>query len=139
MPVLAGRAFGLGSIDWIGILLALGVLFWIPTHILTFSIRHQEDYQSAGVPIFPAVYGLKTTHTIISASSIMAALAMALVIIGLGSAWGTLRLLAVLSTGLFILAISSMLRPSERTNFGLFKYASVYMLSAMLLIVLETI
>jgi hypothetical protein len=41
--------------------------------------------------------------------------------------------LIVLSTGLLILAISSLARPSERVNFGLFKYASLYMLSAMVL------
>ena len=38
MPVLAGRVLGTGEIDWIGIALALGVLFWIPTHILTIHL-----------------------------------------------------------------------------------------------------
>ena len=36
----------------LGVTLALGILFWIPTHILTFSIRYHEDYQRAGVPTF---------------------------------------------------------------------------------------
>jgi protoheme IX farnesyltransferase len=31
MPILAGRVLGVGSIDWIGVMLALGVLLWIPT------------------------------------------------------------------------------------------------------------
>ena len=43
MPVLAGRVLGTGQFDWVGIALALGVLFWIPTHILTFSIRYHHD------------------------------------------------------------------------------------------------
>ena len=47
--------------------------------------------------------------------------------------WGYLRLLGVLSAGLLLLAAVMMLRPSERVNFGLFKYASVYMLTAMLI------
>jgi hypothetical protein len=48
--------------------------------------------------------------------------------------WGFVRLLSVLSAGLFLLAVASVLRPTERVNFGLFKYASLYMLSAMILL-----
>lgn len=133
MPVLAGRALGLGSIDWVGIALALGVLFWIPTHILTFSIRYHDDYQAAGVPTFPGTYGFQSTRLIIAISSLLAALSLGVASYGVGLTWGFLRLLAVLSAGLFILAVSSLTSPSERITFGLFKYASLYMLSAMLL------
>ena len=57
MPILAGRVLGLGSIDWIGVMLALGVLLWIPTHTLTFSMKFAKDYASACVPTFPSTYG----------------------------------------------------------------------------------
>ncbi len=50
IPVLAGRALGIGSVDWVGVALAMVVLFWIPTHILTFSLRYVDDYRRAGVP-----------------------------------------------------------------------------------------
>jgi hypothetical protein len=58
---------------------------------------------------------------------------------GVGMTWGYLRLLAVLSLGLLSLAMYSMYRPSWKANFGLFKYASLYMLSSMLLLVVEAI
>jgi protoheme IX farnesyltransferase len=134
MPILAGRALGLGSLDWIGVVLSLGVLFWIPTHILTFSMRYFNDYQAAGVPTFPSTYGLSATRTTIAISSILAALAMGAAAWGIGMEWGFLRLLGVLSTGLLVLAITIMFRPSDRVNFGLFKYASIYMLAAMILV-----
>lgn len=133
MPVLAGRVFGIGQIDWIGITLALGVLFWIPTHILTFSIRYHEDYQAAQVPTFPGRYGFHTTRIIIAVSSVLTALSLGAASYGVGLTWGFLRLLVVLSAGLFILAVRSLTSPSERITFGLFKYASLYMLSTMLL------
>ncbi|MDD2695882.1 MAG: heme o synthase [Anaerolineales bacterium] len=136
MPVLAGRALGLGTIDWIGVLLSLGVLLWIPTHILTFSMKYHDDYQAAGVPTFPAQYGFQATRWVIAISSIGAALAMGFAAYGVGMTVGYLRLMAVLSGGLLLLAAGSTLRPSERINFGLFKYASLYMLSAMLLMVI---
>ena len=133
MPVLAGRVLGAGQIDWIGIALALGVLFWIPTHILTFSIRYHEDYQKANVPTFPSTYNFQATRLIIAVSSILATVAFGLASYGVGLTWGFLRLLAVLSAGLFVLAVQSLRSPSEQITFGLFKYASLYMLSAMLL------
>ena len=133
MPVLAGRVLGTGQIDWIGIALALGVLFWIPTHILTFSIKYHDDYKLANIPTFPSTYNFQTTRVIIALSSVFTALAMGTAAYGVGLTWGFLRLLGVLSAGLFILAVRSLTKPSERITFGLFKYASFYMLSSMLL------
>lgn len=136
MPILAGRVLGLGGIDLIGVLLSVGILFWIPTHILTFSMRYFNDYQAAGVPTFPSTYGFGATRLTIAISSIIAALAMGLASWGIGMDWGFLRLLGVLSVGLLALAASMIFRPSEQTNFGLFKYASVYMLASMLLMMI---
>ena len=134
MPVLAGRVLGIGHIDWVGIALAMAVLFWIPTHILTFSLRYHEDYQAANIPTFPSVYNNQTTRLIIAISSVLTALAMGLAAYGVGMTWGFLRLMIVLSIGLLVLAVRSLTLPSERITFGLFKYASLYMLSSMLLL-----
>ena len=65
MPVLAGRALGMGQLDLIGLLLSLAVLLWIPTHIMTFSIKHADDYRRARVPVFPNVYGERFTRLLL--------------------------------------------------------------------------
>jgi heme o synthase len=134
MPILAGRVFGLGQIDGVGILLAMAVLFWIPTHIMTFSMRYSDDYQSAGIPTFPSTYGFAVTRLAIAISSVIAAISIGYAGTMIGMQWGYVRLLAVLSVGLILLAVASVFRPTERVNFGLFKYASLYMLSAMVLL-----
>ena len=136
MPILAGRVLGLGGFDWIGITLALSVLFWIPTHTLTFSMKYFDDYQAAGLPTFPSTYGFAFTRATIAVSSVLAAVAMVVAGIGIGLDWGFLRLLGVLTTGLLLLAFAITFHPSERVNFGLFKYASLYMLFSMILLVL---
>ena len=138
MPVLAGRALGAGQIEWVGVVLSLAVLLWIPTHILTFSMRYFDDYRRAGVPTFPSTYGYPTTRTIIAASSVLAAMMMCLAVYGIGLTLGYYRLIGVLAIGLLCLAVNSTIRPSERVNFGLFKYASLYMLSVMLVVIAET-
>ena len=134
MPILAGRVLGVGSIDWIGIMLAASVLFWIPTHIMTFNIRYLEDYSNAKVPTFAAIYGVNATRKIIAASSVLATIFIGISAFGIGTSIGYLRIMAVLSAGLLTLALSSAAKPSKKLNFGLFKYASVYMLMSMFLI-----
>jgi protoheme IX farnesyltransferase len=136
MPVLAGRALGLGSLDWISALLALSVLFWIPTHILTFAMCYNADYRRANVPTVASVYGFRIARWVIAASSILAAVCIGVAAFLIGIEWGFVRLLAVLSGGLLLLAAASVFKPAERLNFGLFKYASLYMLSAMVLLML---
>ena len=100
---------------------------------------YERALPRAGTPTFPSAYGFQVTRVTIALSSLVAALAIAVAAIGIGMTWGYLRLLAVLSAGLLALAITSVMRPSERLNFGLFKYASVYMLSSMLLVTVEAI
>ncbi len=136
MPVLAGRALATGQIDLVGIMLALGVLCWIPTHIMTFSMRHFADYQAAGIPTFPAAYGFYATRVVIAASSLAAALIMAGVAATIGVQRGWLGFLGVLGAGLLALAVLGVTRPSPRASFALFKYASLYMLAAMLVVAL---
>ncbi len=139
MPILAGRALGTGEIDFIGVLFAVAILLWIPTHILTFSIKYFEDYNRAGVPTFPSTYGVYKTRVIIALSSLGAALAIAGVAYGLGLSWGYLRLFAVLTVGIVGLAGFSVFKPSENVNFGLFKYASLYMLGSMIMVIIGTL
>lgn len=139
MPVLAGRVLGTGQVDWIGLMLAASVLFWIPTHIMTFNLRYHADYQSAGVPTFPSRYGFHTTRIMIAISSGLVSLTMAVAAYGVGMTWGYLRVLGVMSAGLFVLALRSTLKPSEKLNFGLFKYASLYLFSAMVLMMITMI
>jgi protoheme IX farnesyltransferase len=136
MPILAGRALALGRIDWIGILFALSILLWIPTHILTFSMIYYKDYHKAGIPTFPSVYGFKYTRLIIAISSIGASFSILLGFLSLGMSWGYMRLLAILTVGFIGLAFMTIIKKSEKINFGLFKYASLYMLGAMLMLIL---
>jgi protoheme IX farnesyltransferase len=134
MPILAGRALGTGELDLIGGLLSLAILLWIPTHIITFSIRYSKDYAMAGIPTIPSTYGQKNSRRIVILSSVGAAIAIILAALSLGLSWGYMWLLAVLSVGILGLAIKSISRPSEETNLALFKYASFYMMGSMLIV-----
>jgi protoheme IX farnesyltransferase len=137
MPILSGRALAVNEIDLTGILLALAILFWIPTHTLTFSLKFREDYRNAGVPTFPSTYGDSFTRATIAISSVLAALAIGWASVLIGLSAGYLRLMAVLTAGLLLLAFATFRVQSERANFSLFRYASVYMLSSMIILALQ--
>ncbi len=135
MPVLSGRVLAVGRIEPIGILLAAAILFWIPTHTLTFSLKFFDDYKTAGVPTFPSTYGIRFTRLTIATSSVVAGLAMIIASIWIGVAEGVLALIIVLSAVLLFLAATVVFIPSDKTNLRLYKYASIYMLCTMLLII----
>lgn len=137
MPILSGRVLAVGQIDLVGILLALAILFWIPTHTLTFSIKFRDDYANANVPTFPSTYGDAFTRTTITISSVLAAIAIGWASILIGLSAGYLRLMTVLTSGLLLLAFATFRVQSERANFGLFRYASFYMLSAMIILAIR--
>ena len=134
IPILAGRVLATGRIDLVGLLLMMAVLFWIPTHILTYTMRYFEDYQAAQVPTFPSRYGFEGTRAIIALSAIIAAASIGVAGVMIGIQAGALRLMIVLSAGLLLLSAATVFRPSEQVNFSLFKYASIYMLASMVLL-----
>lgn len=134
MPVLAGRVLGTGSIDLVGVLLALAVLLWIPIHILTFAIRYAEDYKLAGVPTFPAIYGKERTRLVLAGSTVLTGMAMMLVVF-LNGVSGPYLLASILSV-VVLVALTAFYSayPSPKRNFLLFKVASIYMLVSMLMV-----
>jgi protoheme IX farnesyltransferase len=121
-------------VDRIGLLLAAAVVFWVPTHNLTLSMRHLDDYRRAGLPTFPLTYGRRATVWAITLSSALAALAMTTAFVWMSFPAVILWLSIMLGAGLLYFALMAWLRPSEGENAGLFKYASVYMLCCMVLL-----
>ena len=134
MPILSGRVLAVHEIELVGILLALAILFWIPTHTLTYSMKFREDYKNAGVPTFPAAYGERFTRATIAVSSILAAIAIGWASILVGLSAGLLSLIAVLTAVMLILAFATLRIHTDKMNFMLFRYASLYMLSMMIIL-----
>jgi protoheme IX farnesyltransferase len=137
MPILSGRVLAVGEIELVGILLGLSILFWIPTHTLTYSMKFRHDYKNAGVPTFPETYGERFTRMTIAVSSILASIAIGWASILIGMSAGMLSLIAVLTAVMLILAFATLRVHTDKMNFMLFRYASVYMLSAMIILAIQ--
>jgi len=136
MPALAGRALAVGHIDAIGILLAFAVLLWIPSHILSLSTRHADDYRKAGVPVWPNVYGLRATYRLIAGATILNVVMLQLAGFLLALSAPALAGLAAIGAALLILSLIAWARPSAANTWRLFKFASMYMLISFALLTL---
>jgi len=134
MPILAGRAVGLGRVDTLGLLLALAVVLWIPTHNLTLNMLYADDYRVGGVPTLPTCYGLAATRNTIALASILGALAMNAALVSAGASPPVMVVLVALSAGLLGLAAAAWRLATGRWIAGLYRYASIYMISCMLLL-----
>ena len=137
MPILSGRVLAVNEIELVGILLGLSILFWIPTHTLTYSMKFRKDYKNAGVPTFPETYGERFTRMTIAASSILAAIAIGWASVLIGLSAGLLSLIAVLTAVMLVLAFATLRIHTDKMNFVLFRYASLYMLSAMIILSIQ--
>jgi protoheme IX farnesyltransferase len=135
MPILAGRTAATGSPDITGILLALAVLLWIPTHILTLSMKYADDYANAKVPVIPNHYGEKTTRLLIGLSTSGAILVMLGVAYMLDINPMALWIARGLGGMLFFFTLASIIHPTSKLNFIVYKLASLYMLGSMILLI----
>ncbi len=136
MPILAGRVLVTGQIDFIGIMLMLAILLWIPTHILTLAMNHSKDYKLAGVPTFPNVFGFNSARIFIAVTNLFAAGILLTVGYLLHINHSGIVAMRIGSMIMLILSMRLILKPSRKANFTLFKFASLFMAGAMLVFAL---
>ena len=139
IPILAGRSLIAGRFDATGLLLALAIVCWIPSHNLTLGMLYSEDYLNVSVPTFIKVYGLATTRATVVISSLFAVILMGAAFVRLSLALPVIAILIVSSLGLVGLASYVWVRASRRAVAVLYKYSSFYMLAAMLLLLLAAL
>jgi heme O synthase-like polyprenyltransferase len=97
------------------------------------------DYLKAGVPTFLSVYGVAATQLAVTLSSILTALLMMAAGARLGLPILVFIILLAASIGLVGLALFVWVNPSQKLITALYKYSSLYMLVAMVLLALNGI
>ena len=71
VPALIGYTAISKTIVLEGLLISALVFIWIPAHIWSLSLRFQDDYSKAKIPMLPTVVSLKTSIRLIALSSII--------------------------------------------------------------------
>lgn len=134
IPILAGRALMMGRVDAVGLLLALSIVCWIPSHNLTLSMLYSADYLNAGIPTFYNVYGQAAARAAVALSTLLTVLLMAASFGWLSASLLVVVALCISGLGLVGLAFHAWWGSSAQAVRALNKYSSIYMLVAMLLL-----
>lgn len=109
------------------LLLAAIIFFWTPPHFWALAIMYVEDYRRAGIPMLPAVHGVKRTalwmllHTIVL-------VAVSLVPVVVGPSGGLYGAVAVTLAIYYLWRNIQILRnPSNQAALASFKASLVYL------------
>lgn len=134
LPILAGRVLATGRPDALGLVLGLSVVTWIPSHVVSLTIRYADEYRRGGVPTLPDSYGIDVACRFVALSDVLrlAILLIAGSLLGLGTY--ALFLVGLSSAVMAGLSLWRAHTPSARLNHVLFKAASVHMLGSMVLL-----
>ena len=119
MQVLIGWAAVTGSLDWAPFVLFLVIFLWTPPHYWPLSMRFEDDYAAAGVPMLPVVASdIVVARRVVAYSWAMVLASLLLVPVApTGPVYATA---AVLLGALFVLEAHRLLR---RANSGLTRAA----------------
>ena len=108
VPVLVGWSAVTGTVGWPAWIMFAVIFMWTPAHFWALSLRYEDDYRKAGVPMLPVVRGHKvaaqqilvyavltvvTTLLLLPAAHMGVLYTAAAVLLGAGFVWQTVQLL----------------------------------------------
>jgi protoheme IX farnesyltransferase len=128
MPVLVGYSAVGNPFSPIALYMSALVMVWIPTHIWSLVIFSREDYETARVPMLPAVFGDRVATVCVAATSAM--LTVFSLLIFLFTPVSIFYTITALALGGLVLGYSAKLAVdrTRSTAWALFKITSPYLM-----------
>ena len=136
VPALIGYTAISKTIVLEGLLISALVFIWIPAHIWSLSLRFQDDYSKAKIPMLPTVVSLKTSIRLIALSSIILVI-FSLMLYQIG----TIYLITAIITGIIVLfsSLKLLLEPTKERSWKLFKISSPYLAVLFLAMIIDVL
>lgn len=136
MPALIGYTAVSKTIVIEGILISALVFIWIPAHIWSLSLRFNEDYSKANIPMLPTIVNLKTSIRLIALSSIILII-FSLLLYQIG----IIYFITAIISGIIVLitSLQLLLKPTQEQAWKLFKISSPYLAILFIAMILDVI
>ncbi len=127
VPALVGWAAVTGTVEAPALALFGIIFYWTPPHFWALSMRYENEYAAAGVPMMPVVYGREETAKHIVLYSILL-FAMCMIFFSVAQMGVIYLVTALVLNGIFV-AQSLLLRrrPATRAAWGLFRFSIYYL------------
>lgn len=127
VPALVGWAAVTGTVDMPALAMFAIIFYWTPPHFWALSLRYEKEYEAAGVPMMPVVYGREETSKHILLYTFLL-FAMCLVLFSVAHLGMIYLGSAAVLNGIFIWhAVRLYRKPQPRIAWGLFKYSIYYL------------
>jgi protoheme IX farnesyltransferase len=126
-PPLIGWAAVTGQVEAPALLLFLIVFYWTPPHFWALSLRLQDDYRLAGIPMMPVVWGeAETKRQIVLYTFLCVALTF---IFGAVAHMGAVYFVVAAAAGAGFIVLAMQLRRSATLERAIpvFLYANAYL------------
>ena len=135
----AGWAAATGTVGLQAILMGGLIFLWTPSHFWSLAVLNNKDYESAGVPMLPAVVGENKAVKFIGLNTLML-LPFSFLFIVLGF-HGLIYALVASTAGALLLVtnIRMLMNVNASTAWTAFKYSSPYLAFVFLGMILDTL
>lgn len=137
MPALIGWAAVTGDLA-VGAWVMFGIIFfWTPSHFWALSLKYENDYRAAGIPMLPVVAGQRSTLDLILWYSAVAVGVSFLLIPATDMGW----IYAVFATiaGVGIVAFANRLRSDRSIAMRYFGFTNVYLAAVFLAMLIDRV
>ncbi len=137
--VLSGSAAAGDWRDLGGLLLALLVFLWTPTHFWSLAIAYRGDYARGGFPMLP----VQTTPRAAACWVLLNTVGTAAVALALATCpplgWATMLSVGLASAALVAVNIWLVMEPSRRRALALFHGSNLYLATVLLMVCLDVL
>lgn len=125
VPALVGWAAVTGTLDIAAWIMFTLVFFWTPAHFWALSLRYRNDYETAGVPMLPALVGEQDTLDHILRYSVVTVGVSLLLVPAAPMGW--VYLLVTAALGVMLMQRASSLRRHAHGAMNYFTFTNVYL------------
>ena len=127
VPALVGWAAVTGTVEPPALALFGIIFYWTPPHFWALSMRYENEYAAAGVPMMPVVYGRDETAKHIVLYSILL-FAMCMIFFSVAQMGLIYLVVALILNGILLVqALRLRRKPATRAAWGLFRFSIYYL------------